>query len=197
MLLRAEQSKLERSGIDSSNLRFLLLDHHLPGSGWAELCQCSVQFTDCAVGPGGLKLRSDKQWWRGEETRPETQTRAQCLMVVYFLRWSQPQSSLGPAPALPRFQAPLICPGRARWLPQKLNKFSPIDQIPTIQPLTAQTRAPCVPRSHWSIWSQVSGLGQWQPASHCNTILSIRTAEKEHVGPQLSQVYKTMLHKFQ
>ena len=94
-----EQSKLERSGINSSNLRFLLLDHHLPGSGWAELCQCSVQFTDCAVGPGGLK--SSKQWWREEETRPETQTRAQCLMVLYFLRWRStsvlPWPGTGPA----------------------------------------------------------------------------------------------------
>ena len=78
----------------------------------------------------------------------------------------------------------------SRWLPQKLNKFSPIDQI---HPLTAQTRAICNGRFHWPTHSQVSVLGQSQPASHWDTILSIRTAEKDHVGPQLSQVYKTML----
>ena len=114
-------------------------------------------------------------------------------MVVSFLRWHQPQLR-PPQPCclasklLSSVQAGLS----AQWLPQKLNKFSPIDQI---HPLTAQTRATCNERFHWPTHSQVSVLGQSLPASHWDTILSIRTAEKDHVGPQLSQVYKTMLLK--
>ena len=125
------------------------------------------------------------KWW----------VRIQSLLVVSLpLRWHQPQL----CPPRPRCLASKLLSSvqaglSAQWLPQKLNKFSPIDQI---QPLTAQTRASCNERSHWPDHSQVSVLGQSQLASHQDTILSIRTAEKDHVGPQLSQVYKTMLLEF-
>ena len=100
-----------------------------------------------------------------------------------------------PGPALPRIQAPhLSRPGSVTAT--KIKQVFSYWSDPHHPASHCTDSSPCVQGSHWFIWSQVSALGQWQPASHCNTILSIRTAEKEHVGPQLSQVYKTMLLKF-
>ena len=104
--------------------------HHLPGE------QCSAE--QCTAGCGRLEaeeLEAMMTRRRPDQTWAPVYYGSQCL----FSDNTDLSSDLPAQPCLA--SRLLICPGRARWLPQKLNKFSPIDQIPTIQPLTAQTRA--------------------------------------------------------
>ena len=156
-------------------------------SGWAECRVVSVQCT-----PGCGRLEAEEL----EARRPDLRLGPSVLWVtVSFLWWYRPQlRPPRPSPASLPSSSHLSRPGSVTAT--KIKQVFSYWSDPHHPASHCTDSSPCVQGSHWFIWSQVSALGQWQPASHCNTILSIRTAEKEHVGPQLSQVYKTMLLKF-